>query len=72
MKRTIGIILIIAGVALAIVAFNSHDKDRTIIDLGEVEIKTQDQSPSENTTLYYVLAAVCVIGGGFLVAGKRA
>ncbi len=72
MKRTIGIILIIAGVAFAIVAFNKHDKDRTIIDLGEVEIKAQGQSPSENTTLYYVLAAACVIGGGFLVGGKKA
>ncbi|MBK6995711.1 MAG: hypothetical protein IPH31_12560 [Lewinellaceae bacterium] len=71
MKRIIGIVLIIVGVALAVVAFNRHDEDRTIIDLGKVEIKTQDQAPSENTTLYYVLAAVCVIGGGFLVAGKR-
>ncbi len=71
MKRIIGIVLIIVGVALAVVAFNRHDEDRTIIDLGKVEIKTQDQAPSENTTLYYVLAAVCVIGGGVLVAGKK-
>ncbi|MFN0174446.1 MAG: DUF3185 family protein [Saprospiraceae bacterium] len=71
MKRIIGIILIIAGVALAIMAFNRHDEDQTIIDFGKVEIKAQGQSPSENTTLYYVLAAVCVIGGGFLVGGKR-
>ncbi len=70
MKRIIGIILIIAGVALAIVAFNSHNEDRTIIDLGKVEIK-QDTGPSENTTLFYVLAAVCVIGGGVLAAGKK-
>ena len=32
MKRIIGIVLIIVGVALAVVAFNRHDEDRTIID----------------------------------------
>jgi uncharacterized membrane protein HdeD (DUF308 family) len=70
MKRIIGVILIIAGVVLAIIAFKRHDEDKTILDLGRVEIKKQDQAPSENTTLYYVLAAVCVIGGGIL-AGKK-
>lgn len=69
MKRIIGLILIIAGIALAIVAVNRHEEDRTILDLGKVEIK-QDSGPSENTTLYYVLAAVCVIGGGVLVGKK--
>lgn len=69
MKRIIGIILIIAGIALAIVAFNRHEEDRTILDLGKVEIK-QDSGPSESTALYYVLAAVCVIGGGVLVGKK--
>ena len=70
MKRIIGIVLFIIGVALAIVGCNRHDEDRTTTDLGKVEIK-QDTAPSENTTLYYVLAAVCVIGGWFLVGGKR-
>ena len=72
MKRIIGIILIIAGVALAVVAYNRHEKDRTIIDLGKIELKNENKAPSESTTLYYVLAAVCVIGGGVLVAGKKA
>jgi len=69
MKRIIGIVLIIAGIVLAVLAFSRHEEDRTIIDLGKVEIK-QDSGPSESTTLYYVLAAVCVIGGGVL-AGKK-
>jgi len=71
MKRTIGIILIIAGVVLAIFTFNQHEKDRTIIDLGEVEIKAKDQSHSQNTTLYYVMAAVCMIGGGIIALKKK-
>ncbi len=72
MKRIIGIILIIAGVVLAVVAYNHHEEDRTIIDLGKIEIKNENKTPSESTTLYYVLAAVFVIGGGVLVAGKKA
>ncbi|MBC7777403.1 MAG: hypothetical protein H7246_18360 [Phycisphaerae bacterium] len=71
MKRIIGILLIIAGVALAIFTFSRHEKDRTIIDLGEVEIKAQDQSHSQSTTLYYVLAAVCMIGGGIIALKKK-
>ena len=71
MKRTIGIILIIAGVALAIMALSRHNEDKTIVDLGKIEIKQEDKGPSDNTTLYYVLAAVFVIGGGVLVAGKK-
>jgi uncharacterized membrane protein YidH (DUF202 family) len=71
MKRTIGILLIVLGIALAVVALSRHDEDKTILDLGKVEIKKQDQSPSENTALYYILAAVCLVGGGLLVAGKK-
>jgi uncharacterized membrane protein YidH (DUF202 family) len=72
MKRIIGIILIVVGIAFAGIALQHHDEDKTIIDLGRVEIKQQDKAPSENTTLYYVIAAICVIGGGALVAGKKA
>lgn len=71
MKRTIGIILIIVGIAFAVVALQRHDESKTIIDLGRVEIKDEDKAPSQNTTLYYVIAAICVIGGGVLVAGKK-
>ncbi len=72
MGRTIGIVLIIVGVVFAILALTNHEEDRTILDLGKVEIKTQDKSPSQNTTLYYVIAAVCVIAGGATVARKKA
>ena len=72
MGRTIGIVLIIVGVVFAILALTNQEEDRTLLDLGKVEIKKQDQSPSKNTTLYYVIAAVCVIAGGATVAGKKA
>lgn len=71
MKRNIGIILIISGIALAVIAYSRHDEEKTIIDLGKVEIKNENKAPSENTTLYYALAAICVIGGGFLLSNKK-
>lgn len=71
MKRIIGIILILAGIALAFVAYSRHDKEKTIIDLGKVEIKNENKAPSENTTLYYAIAAICIVGGGFLVSSKK-
>ena len=71
MKRIIGIILILIGVIVGILALNRHDRDKTIIDLGKVELKNENKAPSENTTLYYVLAGVCMIGGGVLLAGKK-
>jgi len=71
MKRTIGIVLIIVGAVFAILALTNHEEDKTLLDLGKVEIKKQDKSPSNNTTLYYVIAAVCIIAGGATVAGKR-
>ena len=71
MKRTIGIILIIAGIILATMAFMRHDKDKTIIDLGRVEIKNENKAPSENTMMYYILAGVCIIGGGVMLGGKK-
>ncbi|MEO6760119.1 MAG: hypothetical protein ABIO24_11750 [Saprospiraceae bacterium] len=71
MNRTIGIILIVLGVIFAGLALTQHEDDKTLLDLGKIEIKKQDQSPSSNTTMYYVLAAICVIGGGAMVAGKK-
>jgi len=72
MKRIIGIVLIVIGVALVGIALTRHEDEKTIIDIGKLEIKDKNASPSENTTIYYVLAAVCVIGGGVMLSGKRA
>lgn len=71
MKRIIGIILIFLGVALGIWKLVRHEQDKTIIDLGNIEVKDQRKEPSQNNTLYYVLAAACMIGGGLLLTGKK-
>lgn len=71
MKRTIGIILIIVGVVFAILALTRHEDDKTLIDLGKIEVKEQNRSPSRNTTTYYVIAGICVVAGAALSVGKK-
>ena len=71
MKRIIGIILIIVGVGFAAMALSRHEDDKTLIDLGKIEIKDENHSPSKNTTLYYVIAAICVVGGAIMISGRK-
>jgi uncharacterized membrane protein YidH (DUF202 family) len=71
MKRTIGIVLIIVGLVVAVFAFTRHDDEKTLVNIGDIEIKQQDKSPSDNTAIYYVVAAICVIAGGVMVSGKK-
>jgi len=71
MKRTIGIGLIVASVLLAVFAFTRHDSEKTLVNIGDIEIKQQDKSPSSYTTLCYVAAAVLALAGGVLVYGKK-
>ncbi|MEO6039213.1 MAG: hypothetical protein ABIQ93_12440, partial [Saprospiraceae bacterium] len=68
MKRPVGIILIVVGLIFAVFALTRHEDEKTILDLGKVEVKAPSKSPSDNTTIYYVIAAVCVIAGGAIVA----
>lgn len=71
MKRTIGIVLLVIGLIFGVFALTTHEEDKTLLDLGKIEIKKQDKSPSNNTTMYYVIAGICVIAGGAMLAGKK-
>ena len=70
MKRIIGIILIVVGLLAGVYAITRHDEERTILDIGDVEIKKDNKEPGNKTTIYYVIALVGVIGGGIMVSGK--
>lgn len=71
MKKLVGTIAIIAGLVLGAAAVMHHDEDKTIIDLGKVEIKDEQKAPSQKTTYYYVGAVVLILGGIALVSGKK-
>ena len=41
MKRIIGIILIVAGLISGVYALTRHEDERTLLDIGNVEIKKE-------------------------------
>jgi len=71
MKRTIGIILIIAGICVGVYALTRHNEEKTLIEIGDLEIKKANKQPGENTTIYYIVAAISIIGGGFILSSKN-
>ncbi len=70
MKRIIGIILIVVGLLAGVYAITRHEEERTILDIGDVEIKKGNKEPGNKTTIYYVIALLGVIGGGIMVSSK--
>lgn len=71
MKRTIGIILIVVGLISGVYALTRHNEEKTLIEIGDLEIKQGDKQPGENTMIYYIIAAVGIVGGGFMLASKN-
>lgn len=71
MNRIVGIILVVAGIISGAYALTRHDEEKTLLEIGDVEIKNENKKPGQNTTLYYVIAAIGIIGGGALLASKK-
>ena len=44
---------------------------KTLIEIGDLEIKQDNKKPGENTTVYYIVAAISIIGGGFILSSKN-
>ena len=71
MNRIIGIILIVVGVIAGAYALSRHDNEKTLIEIGDVEIKSGNKKPSQNTQLYYIIAAIGIIGGGVMLSSNK-
>lgn len=71
MNRIIGIVLIVIGIISGAYALTRHNDEKTLVDIGNVEIKQDNKEPGQNTTLYYIIAAVGIIGGGAMLASKN-
>lgn len=71
MNRIIGIVLVVIGIISGAYALTRHDDEKTLIEIGDVEIKNDNKKPGQNTTLYYIIAAVGIIGGSVLLSSKN-
>ncbi|HOY04954.1 MAG TPA: hypothetical protein PLO67_06105 [Saprospiraceae bacterium] len=71
MNRIVGIILVVVGIISGAYALTRHDEEKTLLEIGDVEIKNDNKKPGQNTTIYYVIAAIGIIGGGAMLASKN-
>lgn len=71
MKRTIGILLIVAGIIAGAFALTRHEDEKTLLDIGNVEIKNENKAAGKNTQMYYVIAIAGILGGAFLTMSNR-
>jgi hypothetical protein len=71
MNRIVGIILVVVGIISGAYALTRHDEEKTLVDIGGLEIKKDNKKPGQSTTLYYVIAAIGIIGGGAMLASKN-
>ena len=71
MNRIIGIILVVVGIISGVYALSTHEKEKTLIEIGDLEIKKSDQRAGKNTQMYYIIAAIGIIGGGIMLTAKN-
>lgn len=69
MKKTIGSVLLVAGIILAVIGFYQQSEDNKIIDIGELEI---EQDSTNNINIMMIGGIVLVVGGIVVIAvGKK-
>ncbi len=71
MNRIIGIVLLAVGIIAGAYALTRHEDEKTVLEIGEVEIRAENRKPSNNTQLYYIIAAVGILGGIVMLTSKR-
>lgn len=70
MNRIIGIILVIVGIIAGAYALTRHNEEKTLLEIGNLEIKKENKKPGERTAFYFLIAAIGIIGGGALLSAK--
>lgn len=72
MKQTVGIILLIAALALGYLGFDKMQNSKAGIKIGDLEISATDKTPSESGYLLLGLGAVCLLGGIVMISRGKA
>ena len=71
MKRIIGILLIVAGIVAGAFALTRHEDEKTLLEIGNLEIKNEKKPAGKNTQMYYVIAIAGILGGAFLTMSDK-
>lgn len=68
MKQVIGIILIIAAIALGYLGYDKMQNSKAGIKIGDLEISATDKTSNESAYLLLGLGAICLLGGVVLIS----
>lgn len=67
--KTLGVLLLVLGIAALVYGGISYNKNRTVLEIGSVEIATTER---KNIPIPAVVGVVVLLGGAaLLVAGNR-
>ena len=72
MKQTVGIILLIAALALGYLGFDKMQNSKAGIKIGDLEISATDKTSNESAYLLLGLGAVCLLGGIVMISRGKA
>lgn len=70
MKRTIGILLLVAGIIVAIYGFTKFDRNTSGIEIGDVEISAGDKSGQQQAYILIGVGAIAAIAGGIMLGSR--
>ncbi|MBP9153246.1 MAG: DUF3185 family protein [Flavobacteriales bacterium] len=69
MKKSLGVVLLVAGIVLAAVGFYQQSQDNKILEIGNLEIK---KDATENINMLMIAGVICAVGGVVVIAvGKK-
>jgi uncharacterized membrane protein YidH (DUF202 family) len=69
MKKSIGAVLLVAGIVLAAIGFCQQAQDNKILEIGNLEIK---KDATENINMLMITGVICVVGGVVvMLVGKK-
>jgi hypothetical protein len=68
MKQVIGIILIIAAIALGYLGYDKMQNSKAGIKIGDLEISATNKTSNESAYLLLGLGAICLLGGVVLIS----
>lgn len=70
MKKTIGIILILAALVFGYMGYTTLDNSKAEVSIGDLELSASDEGSKQTSYIYFGLGALCLIGGLVMVSRK--
>ena len=70
MKNIFAIIVLVVGIGLLVYGFISYDDSKTLLEIGDLEIKDGNKTPGNNALMMLIAGGILTVGGGFMMRKK--